>query len=225
MSKAIGVVLRSDRRACILQIRERGLQGHAENMALHKVQTIRPYHGEGDLVRKIMNFIAFQAAWFAAVLGAAYGMPWLGVAAVPAALALHLALSPNGRPELVLALAAAATGFVFDSVLVASGSFSPIPYVFPVPFSSLWMVMLWVNLATTMNVSMGWLSGRYALAAVFGAIGGPLAYYSGAKLGAMTAMPGPAGLAAIGIAWAIAMPLLYRAAAGINVRYGGPGKV
>jgi hypothetical protein len=42
LSKAIGVVLRSDRRACILQIRERGLQGHAEDMALHKVQTIRP---------------------------------------------------------------------------------------------------------------------------------------------------------------------------------------
>ena len=175
-------------------------------------------------MRKAINFVLFQAAWFAAVLGAANNMPWLGVVAVPIALALHLALSPDWRPELLLALAAAATGFLFDSVLVASGSFSPIPYVLPVPFSSLWMVMLWVNLATTMNVSMGWLSGRYALAAVFGAIGGPLAYYSGAKLGAMTAMPGPTGFAAIGISWAIAMPLLYRAAAGINARYSGPGK-
>ena len=160
-------------------------------------------------MRKVINFIVFQAAWFAAVLGAANGMPWLGVVAVPLALALHLALSPDWRPEILLALTAAVTGFIFDSLLIAAGAFSPIPYVFPVPFSSLWMVMLWVNLATTMNVSMGWLSGRYALAAVFGAIGGPLAYYSGAKLGAMTAMPGPAGLAAIGIAWAIAMPLLY----------------
>ena len=171
------------------------------------------------LLRKVINFIVFQAAWFAAVLGAAHGMPWLGVVAVPLALALHLALSPVWRPELLLALVAAATGFVFDSILVASGSFSPIPYVFPVPFSSLWMVMLWVNLATTMNVSMGWLSGRYALAAVFGAIGGPLAYYSGAKLGAMTAMPGPTGFAAIGIAWAIAMPLLYRIAKLFNDRF------
>ena len=164
------------------------------------------------LLRKVVNFIVFQAAWFAAVLGAANGMPWLGIIAVPLALALHLALSPAWRPELLLALAAAATGFVFDSVLVAAGAFSPIPYVFPVPFSSLWMVMLWVNLATTMNVSMGWLSGRYALAAVFGAIGGPLAYYSGAKLGAMTRLPDVGGLAGIGIAWAIVMPLLYRMA-------------
>jgi len=135
-------------------------------------------------------------------------MPWLGVVAVPMALALHLALSPGWRPELLLALAAAGTGFVFDSILIAAGMFSPVPYILPSPFSSLWMVMLWVNLATTMNVSMGWLRGRYVLGLVFGAIGGPLAYYSGAKLGAMTRLPDPRGLLGTGIAWAIALPLL-----------------
>ena len=159
-------------------------------------------------MRKAINFIVFQAAWFAAVLGAAHGMPWLGVVAVPMALALHLALSPGWRPELLLALAAAGTGFVFDSILIAAGMFSPVPYILPSPFSSLWMVMLWVNLATTMNVSMGWLRGRYVLGLVFGAIGGPLAYYSGAKLGAMTRLPDPRGLLGTGIAWAIALPLL-----------------
>ena len=160
------------------------------------------------LLRKVINFIVFQAAWFAAVLGAAHGMPWLGVIAVPLALALHLALSPTWRPEFLLALAAAGTGFVFDSILIALRMFSPVAYIFPSSFSALWMVMLWVNLATTMNVSMGWLRGRYALGAVFGAIGGPMAYYSGAKLGAMTRLPDPGGLVGIGIAWAIAFPLL-----------------
>jgi hypothetical protein len=42
MPKPIGLVLRADRRACILQIRKRGLRGHAEEMALLKRQTIRP---------------------------------------------------------------------------------------------------------------------------------------------------------------------------------------
>jgi hypothetical protein len=70
-------------------------------------------------MRKIVNFIAFQIAWFAAVLGAAHGMPWLGVVAVPLALALHLALSPDWRPELLLALVAAVVGFITDSALVA----------------------------------------------------------------------------------------------------------
>ena len=156
----------------------------------------------------IVNVILFQGAWFAAVLGAAHGMPWLGVVAVLFALALHLALSPDRRPEILLALAAAATGFIFDTALIAGGAISPIPHVFSVPFSSLWMVMLWINLATTLNVSMGWLQGRYVLGAVFGAIGGPMAYYSGAKLGAMTQLPDPAGLLGISIAWAVAVPLL-----------------
>ena len=43
VSKAIGFVLRSDRRACVLQIREKGIMGHAEDMALHERQSIRPH--------------------------------------------------------------------------------------------------------------------------------------------------------------------------------------
>jgi hypothetical protein len=175
-------------------------------------------------MRKIINFIAFQIAWFAAVLGAANGMPWLGVVAVLLALGVHLALSPDWRPELLLALSAAAVGFITDSALVALGVFSPVPFFFPSPLSSLWMVMLWVNLATTMNVSMSWLRGRYALAAVFGAIGGPMAYYSGAKLGAMTALPPLQSLVVIGAAWAVAMPLLYRVAKMIDDRFHGNEK-
>jgi len=40
-SKVIGFVLRSDRRACIMQIRAKGISGHAEDMAMHKRQSIR----------------------------------------------------------------------------------------------------------------------------------------------------------------------------------------
>lgn len=41
ISKLIGLVLRSDRAACIRQIKERGIQGHAEIMAAQGTQTIR----------------------------------------------------------------------------------------------------------------------------------------------------------------------------------------
>jgi hypothetical protein len=82
-----------------------------------------------------------------------------------------------------------------------------VPFPYPPPFSPLWMVMLWVNLAMTLNDSMAWLRGRFVLAVIFGAIGGPLAYYSGAKLGAAD-VPAMADLVVIGIAWAIAFPAL-----------------
>lgn len=42
ISKVVGFVLRSDRRACILQIKKMGVLGHAENMASNKRQSLRP---------------------------------------------------------------------------------------------------------------------------------------------------------------------------------------
>ncbi len=40
-ARVSGLIFRSDRRACILQIREKGLQGHAEEMAASGAQSIR----------------------------------------------------------------------------------------------------------------------------------------------------------------------------------------
>lgn len=41
ISKIFGLIFNSDRAACIQQIREIGLLGHAENMASHKRQSIK----------------------------------------------------------------------------------------------------------------------------------------------------------------------------------------
>ena len=170
-------------------------------------------------MRKLINVIAFQIGWFAAVLGAAHGMPWLGVVVVLLTLALHLALSPYWRPEFFLAVAAAIMGFLFDTALVSAGVFSPVFYLLPSPFSPLWMVMLWVNFATTLNVSLGGLRGKYTLEAILGATGGPIAYYSGAKLGAMTAIPAATELMILGLAWAAAVPALFLIAVHINRQF------
>lgn len=158
-------------------------------------------------MRSVVNFIAFQIGWFAAVLGAGHGMPWLGVAIVPLVLLLNLVLSADWRQELIVALAAAVMGFAVDTGLVAAGVFAPVPYLVSRPFSPLWMVMLWVNQATTLNSCMGWLRGRYLAGALFGAVGGPLAYLSGAKLGAAS-LPSTNGLVILGITWAVAFPAL-----------------
>jgi hypothetical protein len=41
ISKLFRLIFRSNRSACIAQIREKGLQGHAEIMAASKMQSIR----------------------------------------------------------------------------------------------------------------------------------------------------------------------------------------
>jgi hypothetical protein len=160
------------------------------------------------LAGKAVNVVLFQAAWFAAVLGAARGTFWLGPLAMLPVLAIHLALQDNRLGELKLLLAAGLLGFVYDTSLVSAGVFTPLTHLFPRPFSPPWMICLWLNFAATLNVSMSWLRGRYLLAALFGAVGGPLAYYSGAKLGATEALPSAFGMLVLAIGWGVMTPLL-----------------
>ncbi|NTW99017.1 MAG: DUF2878 family protein [Geobacteraceae bacterium] len=118
-------------------------------------------------------------------------------------LGAHLILSENRSVEMKLLMAAGILGFLFDTTLVATGVFMPVANILPRPFSPLWMVVLWLNFAATLNVSLAWLRGHYALAAVFGAVGGPLAYYSGAKMGATEVLPSPGGFLVLVIGWGV----------------------
>ena len=159
-------------------------------------------------MKKAINFLAFQAGWFAAVLGAAHGMPWLGIGTVILVIALNLfAITDDRGRDLRLIAAAGFMGLMFDTAMTAMNAFKPVPYVLPPPFSPLWMVMLWMNQATTVNSCLGWLRGRYVLSGVFGALGGPLAYLGGAKLGAAE-VPTTAGLCILAAGWALAFPAL-----------------
>ena len=72
------------------------------------------------------------------------------------------------------------------------------------------MLALWINFGTLVNGSLSWLRGRYWLGAFLGAWGGPAAYYSGHRVGALTFHPPLIiHLAVLGIAWAVAVPLLF----------------
>jgi hypothetical protein len=153
------------------------------------------------------------------VLGAGHGIPWLGIIAVPLVLVTHFALSPNRKAEMILVLGAGAMGFCADTLLVFAGVFTPVLYLFPLPFSPPWMVLLWTNFATVLNVSLKKLHGRYLLSAVLGYIGGPAAYYSGAKLGAMTSIPDTGDLLVLAAVWAAAVPALFWIAARINKKW------
>ena len=76
------------------------------------------------MMKKIINLTLFQAAWFAAVLGAAGGAPWLGPLVMVPVLAVHLSLTDDRQGELKLLLAAGVFGFLYDTALVTAGVFS-----------------------------------------------------------------------------------------------------
>ena len=160
-------------------------------------------------MNRLLNFAMFYLGWFACVLGAARGRLWLGPAVVAGLLLIHFSLSSNWAREARLVVAVGLLGFILDTLQASTGLYaftrtSVAPWLCP-----LWMVALWMVFATTLNSSMAWLTGRFALAAGLGAVFGPASYVAGARLGAID-LPANELVSLVGIAitWAFAMPAL-----------------
>lgn len=159
-------------------------------------------------VRLVVNFVAFQLGWFACIWGAANDMPAAGTTIAALVVGVHLFCAVRPLEELKLIIVAVVAGAVFDSLLLATGFVQFHSVTFISGLAPYWILALWALFATTLNVSLSWLRGRWLLAAVLGAIAGPLSYWAGARLGAaMLVQPMPA-IAAMAAEWAIAMPLL-----------------
>jgi hypothetical protein len=166
--------------------------------------------------RALLNFAVFYAGWFACVLGAAHGRPWLGTLAVLTAGALHLALARRPGIELRLLLAALAIGTAWDSALLGLGITGYDTGLFAPGLAPHWIMALWVLFATTLNVSLAWLKSRWLLAAAFGGVGGALSFFAGYRLGAVQMPDLALGLTVQAIGWAFLMPLLCFIAARCN---------
>jgi hypothetical protein len=112
------------------------------------------------------------------------------------------------KAELKLVLLSLGLGLIFDSLLVWQGW---LQYSSGMVFSNIapyWIVALWGLFATLLNISLRWMRGRWIIAVLFGAAGGPAAYYGGLRLGALEFGNMPAGLLALAIGWALLTPLL-----------------
>lgn len=156
----------------------------------------------------LANVALMQAGWFVCVLGAARGWPALGTAAVGAILLWHLWRTPYPRREAMLIGAVLALGAVFDGTVLAADA---VAYPNGQWFAWLtphWMLALWALFAVSLNVSLRWLRQRWALAALLGAVAGPLSYLAGVRLGAARFIDEPLALALLGLGWALTMPAL-----------------
>lgn len=158
------------------------------------------------MARLLVNVGCFQAGWFGCILGAAAGWPAVGPLLVVLLAPLSLWLSPRPRVGVVLAVVSSMVGYLADSALVLAGLMVfPEHAVLGWP-SPVWMVALWANLALTLDVSLAWLQKQWPLAALLGAVAGPLAYAAGARLGAVELQDG--WIWAVALEWLLAMPLL-----------------
>jgi len=161
--------------------------------------------------RNIANLIMFQIGWFACVLGAAYGFPMLGSISVLVLVVVHLIYNRDRIQETSLLFVCGVIGFVWESLLATAGI---IQYTDQHMLTSapLWMAALWVNFATTINYSLSWFKQHLMLASLGAMLSAPLAYYAGARLGAMQLPDLWLSLAVIGLGWAVLFPLLCKLA-------------
>lgn len=161
-------------------------------------------------MRFLANLIGFNVVWFALVIGAANGMWWAGLVALVVFAIATIATSPWPRTDARLMAVALAMGVVFETALVQFGILrfdSPVPWP---AFAPIWMLGLWANFALSINHSLGFLSGRMALAAALGAVAGPLAYWSAASVFGAADLIAPVAVAmgVLAVAYGLATPAM-----------------
>ena len=154
----------------------------------------------------LVNLVAFKLAWVSTILGSANGMPFLGPLAVLVAVAIHLKLAHEPHRELMLVVLTGAIGMAWDSVLVAAGWLVYPTGTFVSGLAPYWILAMWMLFATTLNVAFRWLHTRLALAAMMGAVFGPLSYLAGSAAGAVELVQPTPALVSLGAAWALLMP-------------------
>lgn len=170
------------------------------------------------------NLTLYYSGWVACVLGAATGRWVTGAVVGTLLVGVHLALVERRSIELRLMLEVTAIGYTADSAQTALGLLVFPSGPLPDWAAPLWIGVLWMLFATTLRYAFFWLSGRRLLAAAFGAVGGPAAFYAGCRLGAVQFHPSTGlTLAVLAGVWALLLPLLVhratQASAGAAGRY------
>lgn len=147
----------------------------------------------------LLNIAIYQLVWFVAVIGGE-SLVWLALALI----VVHFLLTPLPKTDLVLVALVLLIGVLMDGTLRLSGFFNFAEDRFPIP---LWLGMIWIALGTLFNHSLGWLKKRLVLAGLLGAIGGPIAYLAGGRLGAAEfSLSLPWSIAVLAIIWGLLVP-------------------
>ncbi|WP_250622955.1 DUF2878 domain-containing protein [Pinirhizobacter soli] len=156
------------------------------------------------------SLIGYQLVWFAAVIGAGHGLARPGIVGMLLYAACQLVAARHYKADLSLMATAIVLGLVVDGGLIRSGLAiyaAPWPSAMWVPA---WILALWATFALTLTQSLRWLQTRLWVAAMLGAIGGPLAYLGASRGWQVVSFADPAwrGLLWLGFGWALVTPTL-----------------
>jgi len=157
---------------------------------------------------RVLYLVIGESGWFACVLSAARGIPWLGTAFALLLIAVHIVRAPKPLEELKFVAGVTLIGTLWESVLVNARLLSYPSGMLDAHLAPYWIIALWALFAAQFNTSYVWLKQRVGLGAVLGAVAGPVSFHAGAALHALRfERPWPATLA-LALGWACIVPLV-----------------
>jgi hypothetical protein len=171
----------------------------------------------------LINAIAFQLAWFAALYGGILNSVALTILPAFVAVIWHIFRAGTWfKGELALVSVVLVLGFAVESIFIALGA---ITYIGAPLFGfgpPVWIMAMWLAFGTLPHGCLTWLQGKWVLQFILGGLFGPLSYLAGAKLGAATlSEPMFTSLAVIALGWALALPAIFWLAVRLSTRQNG----
>lgn len=158
---------------------------------------------------RLVNAALYQAGWFACVLGAAGGHGAAGAAIAAGLVGVHVVLSTDRRRDLGVMAVALAFGVATEAGQIAGGTYASLGGAPPNGLPPAWLLLLWVQFGTTFRYGLHPVTTRAWRAALFGAVGGPLAFVAGERVGAVVLWsPVPPVLLGLAVAWSLALAAL-----------------
>lgn len=154
----------------------------------------------------LLNFILFQVVWFVCVI---YQNPGLYLA-IPCILVLLLTSSLAHRSllsDIKLVALLSLLALLVDGTLISSGIF-----ILNSPENpAYWLLVIWIGFSLTLNHSLKPIVKQPVLAAISGAIFGPLAYHAGMLMGGIQfGLPAYYIYPLLSIIWCLLMLLFSR---------------
>jgi hypothetical protein len=155
----------------------------------------------------LLNYVLYQAGWFACILGAAWHRPLTGFGIAVLLTAVHVWRAEDRALESRLILLALTLGIAVEGAQAWSGTYAQFTSGSVTAWMSPpWLLAMWAQFATTFRFSMHGVMTHPWRATAFGVIGGPIAFLAGERLGAVTlAQPLLPALLRLAVAWGLAL--------------------
>ncbi len=147
-----------------------------------------------------INVLIYQVVWFLCVFKG-----YTGALISLLLLLAHLIRSPHREADLKMMFALLIIGVIVDGIIHQAGFISYRVDGVPIPF---WLAVIWLALAILPHHSLRWLKKRPLLSSLFAAVGGPLAYWAGVRMGSAE-FNGPLlqSLTLLAVVWALLWPV------------------